>query len=376
MNKLNLSDNIIRLRHEKKLTQEELADFIGVTKGSVSKWEKGINTPDILLLPRLAAFFDVTVDELIGYEAQLSGEQIRYQYGQLSGDFAALPFREALEKTRSLAHRYYACYPLLLQLSVLYWNHYMLAETKEEQSRILQEAAGWCDRIMENSGDVGLCSDALVLKAGLNLQLGKAVEAVEALEPSADPGRLAGQNGTLLVQAYQMSGEHEKARSYAQAKYYLDLVNLTGDAVLSLSLNEHNLEQCEETIRRVKGILELYHLEELNPNLAAQFHYQSAVVFGMNGKDKETLEALRLFETCVNRLLQAERIELHGDDYFDLLDAWIDQQPLGNMAPRDKSFIKKSLGEALSHPAFGRIKDKDEFHYLLRRLTEGGETNA
>ena len=36
MNKLNLSDNIIRLRHEKKLTQEELADFIGVTKGSVS----------------------------------------------------------------------------------------------------------------------------------------------------------------------------------------------------------------------------------------------------------------------------------------------------------------------------------------------------
>lgn len=376
MNKLNLSDNIIRLRHEKKLTQEELADFMGVTKGSVSKWEKGINTPDILLLPRLAAFFDVTVDELIGYEAQLSGEQIRYQYGQLSGDFAALPFREALEKTRSLAHRYYACYPLLLQLSVLYWNHYMLAETKEEQSRILQEAAGWCDRIMENSGDVGLCSDALVLKAGLNLQLGKAVEAVEALEPSADPGRLAGQNGTLLVQAYQMSGEHEKARSYAQAKYYLDLVNLTGDAVLSLSLNEHNLEQCEETIRRVKGILELYHLEELTPNLAAQFHYQSAVVFGMNGEDKETLEALRLFETCVNRLLQAERIELHGDDYFDLLDAWIDQQPLGNMAPRDKSFIKKSLGEALAHPAFGRIKDKDEFHYLLRRLTEGGETNA
>ena len=52
MNKLNLSDNIIRLRHEKKLTQEELADFMGVTKASVSKWEKGVNTPDILLLPQ------------------------------------------------------------------------------------------------------------------------------------------------------------------------------------------------------------------------------------------------------------------------------------------------------------------------------------
>ena len=40
MNKLKLSDNIVRLRHEKKLTQEELADFMGVKKSTVSKWEK------------------------------------------------------------------------------------------------------------------------------------------------------------------------------------------------------------------------------------------------------------------------------------------------------------------------------------------------
>ena len=77
MNEWGLSDNITRLRHEKKLTQEELADFCGVTKASVSKWEKGIITPDLLLLPRLAAYFDVTVDELIGYQPQLSTEQIR-----------------------------------------------------------------------------------------------------------------------------------------------------------------------------------------------------------------------------------------------------------------------------------------------------------
>lgn len=39
MNVLNLSENIVRLRRERKITQEELADFIGVTKASVSKWE-------------------------------------------------------------------------------------------------------------------------------------------------------------------------------------------------------------------------------------------------------------------------------------------------------------------------------------------------
>ena len=41
MNVLNLSENILRLRRERKITQEEFADFAGVTKASVSKWESG-----------------------------------------------------------------------------------------------------------------------------------------------------------------------------------------------------------------------------------------------------------------------------------------------------------------------------------------------
>ena len=48
-----------------------------VTKASVSKWESGQSYPNILLLPKLATFFNVTVDELIGYEPQLSLEQIK-----------------------------------------------------------------------------------------------------------------------------------------------------------------------------------------------------------------------------------------------------------------------------------------------------------
>lgn len=371
MNKLNLPDNIIRLRHEKKLTQEELADFMGVTKASVSKWEKGINTPDLLLLPQLAAYFDVTVDELIGYEAQLSGEQIRRKYAELSGDFASLPFADALEKARTLAHKYYACYPFLLQLSVLYWNHYMLAETEEERRSLLLEAVEWCNRILENCSDVGVCSDAVVLKAALHLRLGKAAEAIEALEPSADSGRLAGQHGILLVQAYQSSGDTEKARSYAQVRQYLDLLALISDAILALSLNEKDMDQCEETVRRITGIIELYHLEALHPNLAAQFHFQSAIVYAVNGREEETLAALHDFERCVDRLLNAKQIKLHGDEYFDRLEAWIECLPLGSMEPRDRSFIRQNLRGALAHPAFDRFREQEEFQRLVNRVTGG-----
>ena len=57
MDTLNLAENLIRLRREKEVTQEEVANFIGVTKASVSKWETKQSLPDILLLPVIASYY-------------------------------------------------------------------------------------------------------------------------------------------------------------------------------------------------------------------------------------------------------------------------------------------------------------------------------
>ncbi len=55
-----------------------------VTKASVSKWDSSQSYPDILLLPKLVTFFNITEDELIGYEPQLSLEQIKKVYEDFS----------------------------------------------------------------------------------------------------------------------------------------------------------------------------------------------------------------------------------------------------------------------------------------------------
>lgn len=56
--------SIKQLRTEKGTTQEELAKYIGISYQAISKWENDITTPDILLLPKLAVFFGVTIDDL------------------------------------------------------------------------------------------------------------------------------------------------------------------------------------------------------------------------------------------------------------------------------------------------------------------------
>lgn len=66
--KLSLSSNISRLRKEHSMTQEQLAEALGVTFASVSKWERGVATPELSLIAEMADLFAVSIDALIGYE--------------------------------------------------------------------------------------------------------------------------------------------------------------------------------------------------------------------------------------------------------------------------------------------------------------------
>ncbi len=62
---MNLSDRILRLRKEKGLSQEELADKIGVSRQAVSKWESGQSVPDIEKIILLSDYFQTTTDHLL-----------------------------------------------------------------------------------------------------------------------------------------------------------------------------------------------------------------------------------------------------------------------------------------------------------------------
>ena len=61
-----IGETIAQLRRERSMTQEALAECMGVTAQTISKWENSTTCPDVMLLPVLADFFGVTVDDLYG----------------------------------------------------------------------------------------------------------------------------------------------------------------------------------------------------------------------------------------------------------------------------------------------------------------------
>ena len=373
MSTLHFSDNLIKLRQKKKITQEQLADFVGVTKASVSKWETRQSLPDILLLPKLAAFFDITIDELLGYEPILSNEQIQKLYSELAADFAAQPFEEVMEKSRALVKNYYSCYPFLFQICCLWLNHFTLAEDIGKRNEILTLISDLCGRILAGCSDIGLCNDTTVLKAAVDLQLGNIPEVSETLEELLNPCRLTNQSDTLLIQAYRLGGDDKKADSFTQISMYLHLISLTADSVHFLALHSEHLSVCEETIRRMEAVFDAFRLMRLHPNTAAQFWYQAAVIYAEHKIPEKALEYLERYAFCIDCLFENGEPLLHGDDFFCQIEPWFEQSALGTGAPRDQKLVSDSALQILEHPSFAFLSSEDKFINIKNSLKKKGK---
>ena len=74
---MTIGATIKQLRQEQDITQEQLADALGITSRAVSQWENGRTAPDISQLPALANFFDVTTDRLLGVDIKRKEEEIK-----------------------------------------------------------------------------------------------------------------------------------------------------------------------------------------------------------------------------------------------------------------------------------------------------------
>ena len=87
---MKIGTKIKELRKQRGITQEQLANSIGISFQAVSKWENGDNLPDVTMIPAIASFFDVSTDELFDFNRiemenkvqQLCWNIAEYRYSQ------------------------------------------------------------------------------------------------------------------------------------------------------------------------------------------------------------------------------------------------------------------------------------------------------
>lgn len=71
-----LTDNLIMLRNVRGLTQEQIAEIVGVTRQSYAKWEQGDSVPDIEKCDKLATFYGIKIDALMHYDEKVGNTKV------------------------------------------------------------------------------------------------------------------------------------------------------------------------------------------------------------------------------------------------------------------------------------------------------------
>lgn len=360
--------HIAKIIHAKRkalrLTQDDIASYIGVSKASVSKWETGQSYPDITFLPRLATLFHISIDELLGYQPQMSKEEIRKLYRRLSENFAGHPFEEVMEQCRAVIREYYSCFPLLFQMGVLLVNHSMLAGDGKMQG-ILKEAQELFIRVRTESGDVELAREARNMEAVCLLALGNSDEAAAMID-GAD--LLLIPQETLLSLAYRRSGREKEAKAVCQIGIYQYLSALLNLMIQYQELCVDDRMLFDETHRRIAALAETFLVGRLHPALLFPYYLSAAQGYMALGDTGRTYAYLEQYTELV--VTVDWPLKMHGDVYFDTLDDWLENRMiLGEDMPRDGKLVRRSMVEAVTeNPAFAALHGETAFQRIVEKL--------
>ena len=110
---------IRKYRKSKDMTQEEMANRLGVTAPAVNKWENGNSMPDITLLSPIARLLGISLDTLLAFQGDLTDNEVNELIGTLSQKLKAEDFDETFRWAREQMEQYPNCEQLLLYMTIV-----------------------------------------------------------------------------------------------------------------------------------------------------------------------------------------------------------------------------------------------------------------
>lgn len=154
--KIKIGEKIRLLRKKNDVTQDQLADHLGVTPQAVSRWESGICYPDMTSLPAIADYFSVSIDELLCYNSRQQEQKVQEYLESVEHLLDLERVGEALELLRNAMAEIPSSYELQLEMAAVLSMVAENAPASANVSAILNEAVSLCLHVLENCTDDGL----------------------------------------------------------------------------------------------------------------------------------------------------------------------------------------------------------------------------
>lgn len=354
---------IKKLRKEKDITQEQLAEYLGISSRAVSQWETGKTMPDISQLPVLANLFGVTTDFLLGVDINEKDKRVndivetaQKQWSKGLNDKGAEILREGLK-----------AYPdnpkIMLDLMSCLWRVRDFPENKENRDALTQEVIDLGEKILKISTDTEIRSSVTQLLCFTypdTNQIDKAVELANTM-----PNRYVTRE-QLLKRIYKGTKRFELIRD--------DFLALISDLCLDMLYNCAPLDDgsrpynSKERVAIHKKYLDIMNIIFEDGNFG--FFREMFALANVNTAINYMLvddcsQAICYLKTAMEQAIIYDTEYNPDEEYTCILLKGI---KFGGVLRNTNKNVCKRLVEEMQDNAFNKIRNNDEFIGILNEL--------
>lgn len=368
MHDINLGATIARERRAADVTQGELAAHLGVTKAAVSKWELGQSMPDVALLPRIAAYFDLTLDELFDYRPQLSEKEVERLYLEVFALFSE-DADAAYERAERLIAEYYSCWRLLHQIGMAYMQQGALDPGRA--IALIPRAMELFERVEAHADDVELVFGARMMRAALLNMQGNVDGAIELMESLKADSPLGVE--MFLASLYQQKGDRETCLRLYQESMGFGMTNAMTCVSSQLPLYADDRAHLDALLEAGEGLVRGFRLAEENPLAALTFLSSAATACLQAGDEGRAVGYLERFVSLLGgaddeRLMFGARKSVLYDRAPKMTGVAYEQEPMARVQLESIDFKRQCKQAITACPEWVEHADDARFRPLLDRL--------
>ena len=241
---MSIGSTIKSLRRAKNLTQEDLAEYLGISPKAVSQWECDRTAPDISLLAPLASIFNVTTDQLLGIDISSRTKQIDLLYDEAYTVAAGGDHKQSV----ALVEKALMLHPSSYKLMDFYANEiFLYNEIFPEEVRELycKRALMYIDKILNDCTDASIRNNTLSMACLWYAELGRTEEA-ERLAKTLDGATWTCRE--LLGRIYKGKRQFEVIRDEMLGQFTSAIGELLGDLLATKDDSGNNMYSEDEIL--------------------------------------------------------------------------------------------------------------------------------
>ena len=362
---MSIGSTIKKLRLEKGITQEELAEFLGLTSKAVSQWECDRTAPDISQLPALANIFEVSADVLLGIDIASKDKHIKQILEEAEAKSNLGYCIESAEILRAGLREYPDSYKIMSALMSSVWKARNEPENFKKRTELTHEVVSLGEKILAGCTNDEIRHTTIQLLCYTYPELGETDKAI-ALAGKMPPRGLT--SSDLLCHIYRGSKRFENIQSRLLASVndlFLDM--LYNNAPLDDGTHPYSNEECIALHTKYLAIMDIF-FEDENFGFYRQEISWANIFLAMHYMRANKHEsAIACLQTAAKHSIISDTAYAPDDKYTCLLFRGKEFGGVSHNITENDSLHQL---EQMNDPVFDAIRNTSEFIEIVKSLQQ------